>query len=149
MIGPIGGVSVLDLYAGSGALGIEALSRGAERAVFVERHRLALGSIEDNLRALSASDRATVVAAAVDRSIERVARLGPFGLVLVDPPYADVPGGSVPRLLEALRSAGAFAAGGQVVLEHATRDAPPPLSGAAIDRTRRYGDTSVTRYRVE
>jgi 16S rRNA (guanine966-N2)-methyltransferase len=82
------GARVLDLFAGSGALGIEALSRGAEHCTFVEQARPAVGVIRQNLQALDLDDRATVVATDVDRYLASSAGDGStFDLVLADPPY--------------------------------------------------------------
>ncbi len=148
MLGDVAHARVLDLYAGSGALGIEALSRGAADAVFVERNRGALGAIEANLRSLGLASRATVLPFAVERSASRLAKLGPFDLVLVDPPYADVTTGSVARALATLLEAGIVARGGRLVLEHAKRDVPPELPRATVERTRRHGETNVTIYDV-
>src|SRR5689334_18455145 len=82
------GPRVLDLYAGSGALGLEALSRGAQSAVLVESGRPALAAIRDNARALDVEGQVTVIGARVDRALAELE--GPFDLVLIDPPYADV-----------------------------------------------------------
>src|SRR2546426_3412357 len=87
----LGGATVLDLFAGSGAAGIEALSRGAIRCIFVERDAVAVKTIEQNLvRADLARERAKVVRADVLTYLGRSAGLdGPFGIVVVDPPYAE------------------------------------------------------------
>ena len=139
---------VLDLYAGSGALGIEALSRGAAQVVFVEQSRPALIELGENLRALGLLAQATVLAASVARSIERIRSLGPFALTLVDPPYEDVASGAVSKLLTRLVESGGLSKGGALVLEHATRDAPPTIAGTEFDRSRKYGDTTVSLYRL-
>jgi len=148
MLGDLTEARVLDLYAGSGALGIEALSRGAAHAVFVERNRAALIAIEKNLRALELSARATVLPFAVERSLGRLGKLGPFDLVLVDPPYADVPAGVVARTLSSLLAEGLARPDGRLLLEHARRDSAPALLGARLDRTRRHGETNVSLYDV-
>jgi len=132
------GSAVLDLFAGCGALGIEALSRGAARAVFVERAAPALRALRQNLDALGLASRAVVVPG--DACAD--APDGPFDLVLADPPYGDdleerVVEGVGPRL----------AAGGILGLEHAAgRPAPAPPSGLAVWKARRYGATAVTLY---
>jgi 16S rRNA (guanine966-N2)-methyltransferase len=140
------GARVLDLYAGSGALGLEALSRGAAHAVFVEQARPALASLETNLRSLGVESRATVLAASVERSLERIAALGPFDVALVDPPYALLGDGRAARALGALVERGVLAEAGLLVLEHASRDEPPSLPVVGVERSRRYGDTTVTAY---
>ena len=88
MRGPLDGERFLDLYAGSGALGIEALSRGASSAVFVDSYAEARATIVANLRATGLSDRAQVLGLAVEKVLEREPVGGQFDLVLVDPPYA-------------------------------------------------------------
>jgi 16S rRNA (guanine966-N2)-methyltransferase len=134
---------VLDLWAGTGALGIEALSRGAAHATFVESGRPALAALRQNLAALDLAGAVTrVVATPVARATATLD--GPFDLVFVDPPYADV--GDVPAAVAALRARGALAAGVRVVVEHASRDAAPVLDGMTARPGRSYGDTRVTIY---
>lgn len=144
ILGPVDGV-VLDLYAGSGALGLEALSRGAERAVFVESRRAALASLRENIEALGQSASATVLSCPVERAGGALAALGPFSLVLADPPYALVDGEQAPRALASL-CAGRLAAGARVVLEHASRTEAPALAGLTLAQSRRYGDTALSFY---
>ena len=140
------GESVLDLYAGSGALGLEALSRGAQRLVVVESRRPALDALRTNLTALGVEADVTVVPRPVERSAASLAPLGPFSLVVADPPYALVETGAVSRALEGLVAAGLLAPGGRLVLEHASRSEPPVLAGLSLDDSRRYGDTTVSFY---
>ena len=135
---------VLDLYAGTGALAFEALSRGASEAVLVEHAREALAAIRENTTALDLSDRVRVVARRVDRAFELLD--GPFGIVFLDPPYADV--GSKPFGDVLARAAGLVAPAGALVLEHATADAPPAIEALSLDRSRRYGDTTLSLYRT-
>ena len=141
------GAAVLDLFAGSGAGGIEALSRGAARAVFVERDGGAARVIIDNLRRTDLGARATVIrreAAAWLADPSGAAAAGPFDVVLVDPPYADTD-----ALVHALDLLGVHvAAGGVVIAKHFWRDAPPREAGLlASVRERRFGETALTFYR--
>jgi 16S rRNA (guanine(966)-N(2))-methyltransferase RsmD len=145
-LGDVDGVAVLDLYAGTGALGIEALSRGAARATFVENGRPALAALRRNLAALGLEGEARVVALPVERAVTTLAAQA-YDLVLVDPPYAAI--GAVPRVIEALAKAGALAHDGRVVVEHAARDAAPPVAGLVARPTRTYGDTALTIYDAE
>jgi len=136
--------AVLDLYAGSGALAIEALSRGAARAVLVDRERAAVDAIRRNLDATGLADRARVqrgeVAAFVRRHPPAEA---PFDLVLLDPPY-DLPHVELEGVLERLAGPGWLVSGATVVVEQRTRDAPAPLPERwAITWERGYGDTLV------
>jgi len=144
-LGPIGGARVLDLFAGTGALGIEALSRGAASAVFVESARPALGALRDNLRALDLLAVARVLALPAGRAAGAASEPArPFDLVFADPPYAAV--ATVPPIVAELAAAGALAAGARFALEHAARDPAPAVAGFAPRPTRLYGDTAVTLY---
>ena len=143
---------MLDLYAGTGALGLEALSRGAAHATFVERGKDAVLALRNNIASLDVTARARVVVGSVDRAASLLgvtlgdAGASAFDLIFADPPYADVPTGSVARALAALASAELISFGGCVVLEHAHADAPPDVTGLTRGETRRYGDTALTFY---
>ncbi|HEX5174088.1 MAG TPA: 16S rRNA (guanine(966)-N(2))-methyltransferase RsmD [Gaiellaceae bacterium] len=141
LVGPLDGARVLDLFAGSGALGIEALSRGAASAVFVEHDPEALRAIERNLDHLRLTG-ARVVRGDVLRAIAEEATAGAkYDLVLVDPPYGMLTE-IQPRLARHLPSL--LAANGLVVLETDARAEPElPLP---IRTTRKYGQTRVTLF---
>jgi 16S rRNA (guanine966-N2)-methyltransferase len=143
--GALEGARVLDLYAGTGALALEALSRGANRAVLVESSRDALAAIRANVAALGLDGRARVLACEVERALDRLSALGPFDLVLADPPWALVDSGDAPRALAA--AASVVAPEGLVVLEHAARTPAPSIAGLLGDQSRRYGDTALTFYK--
>lgn len=139
-LGPaVAGARVLDLYAGSGALGIEALSRGAARAVFVEEARGAVDVILANLALTGLEDRARVVGSTVERFLDE-ARGGPFDLVLIDPPYAE---GPPTRQLRSLAAGPLLAPGASVVVEGRGPDAGPAVDGLELASVRRYGDSSL------
>jgi len=144
MLGPITAAGVLDLFAGTGALGIEALSRGAAGAVFVERDPSALAILRENLAALSLPSQLAEVrrgdALAALRSARE--REETYDLVFIDPPY-DRAGDLGPRLTELLPPL--LAPGALVVVEQ-DRRAPLALE-LQVDRQRRYGDTSITIHR--
>ena len=147
ILGDVDGLDVLDLFAGSAALGLEALSRGAATATFVEEARPALAALEANVAALAAGDAATIVRGDARKALGRIAASGRrFGLVFLDPPYAAAERASV---LAALSGHGLLVPGAWVVVEHASRDgadpAPPPLEHR-FDRA--YGDTTLTFYRL-
>jgi len=143
----LGGAVVLDMFAGSGALGLEALSRGASRVVLVERDRGAQQSIAENITALGVADRVTVVGAdALNAGLNRAKTMGPFALLFVDPPYR-IDQAAVGRALETLGKAGAVAEGAAVAWEHGAGGAVPEPDGYAQERTYRYGDTAVTLLR--
>jgi 16S rRNA (guanine966-N2)-methyltransferase len=139
---------VLDLFAGSGAAGIEALSRGARSATFVERDRDAARVIEENLRRTHLAPRATVVRAeAIDWLVARPLGKEPWDVVIVDPPYAET--GLLARALEALGRSGVVAPAGRVAAKHSWRDAPAARIGLlASERERRFGETALTFYRA-
>lgn len=139
--GAVHGGRVVDLYAGTGALGIEALSRGADQATFVEAGRPAIAALRKNLQTLGLADRSRVVAARVERA---VAALEGFDLVLCDPPYAELACAVRALALLAPRAAGAV-----LVLEHASRDRAPAIAGFAFESSRTYGDTALSFYRGE
>ena len=143
VLGSLDGDVVLDLFAGTGALGIEALSRGAARAVFVEAAAPAVTALRENLRALALdADVARVVASRVGRAAAALRELGPFDLALVDPPYAQV--GLAARALDGLQRAGAFRGGACAVWEHAAADEPSLGDGWEAGDRRRYGDTGLS-----
>ena len=138
--GPLDGLRVLDLFAGSGALGLEALSRGAASVVAVDHGAEAVRSITANARDLAVGERVRVLRADARAALMRVA--GPFDLVFVDPPYAADLASAVLAALPPLLTR---APGALVVVEHDLR-APPdpgPAALALVDR-RRYGDTAVS-----
>ena len=138
------GARVLDLFAGTGALGIEALSRGAASAAFVERARPALACLEENLAGLGLAERARVVRGAVLPALARLAREGArFDLVLMDPPYGAP---DAAPALHALARTGLLAPAGTLVLETSRRHPPDRVPGLALADERLYGDTLVARY---
>ncbi len=147
----LGGASVLDLFAGSGAAGIEALSRGARLATFVEKDTKALATIRANLaRTHLAGDAAIVVRAEAITWLSGpdAASGGPYGVVIVDPPY-DRPALLVSALEQLGGRASLLAQDAIVVAKHFWRDQPPDRIGLlASDRARRFGDTALTFYRV-
>jgi 16S rRNA (guanine966-N2)-methyltransferase len=144
--GAVSGARVLDLYAGVGALGVEALSRGAERAVFVERNRAARSAIQENLRRIGAQDRGAVVASDVRGYLGGPER-DPFDLVLADPPYA-TSNAEVEETLEGLRGGWLASQGWRVVLFRPSRlEEPPAPPGWDLGRRLTYGDTRVAVFR--
>jgi 16S rRNA (guanine(966)-N(2))-methyltransferase RsmD len=143
---PCAGVSVLDLFAGSGSLGIEALSRGAAEAVFVEPDRAAAAAIRANLRA--AGFNGEVLALPAARAVATLRGQGRrFTGVFLDPPYDR---GWIGPTLALLDRAALVADGGWVVVEHGRGEEPAERVGALVRRdTRRYGDTRIALFAVE
>jgi 16S rRNA (guanine966-N2)-methyltransferase len=141
--GDMHGLRVLDLYAGSGAVGLEALSRGAGQVLFVEADPRAARVIRDNIAAVGLPG-SELVTDRVDRLLERGpgAGGGGYDLVVADPPYR-MPDAEVTAMLAGLASGGWLVPGAVVAVERATRSGPvgwPP--GYLPDRSRRYGDTT-------
>ncbi len=142
-LGDIGGLVVLDLFAGSGGLGIEALSRGAAAAVLVEHNRQAVALIRDNLRTAAVEAMATVVAATV-QAFCRQPLGGPFDVVFVDAPYV-IGLNDLAADLAQLVTAQALQPGARVILERDRRREEDVSSFLSHDHDRAYGDT-LLRY---
>jgi 16S rRNA (guanine966-N2)-methyltransferase len=139
--GLLAGKRVLDLYAGSGAIGLEALSRGAASVVLVESGHQAAAAIAANIAAV-AIPGAELVTDRVERFLARGPEGSRYDIVFADPPYA-VPGTEITMLLEQLAGNGWLAPGALVVIERATRDGPPDWpDGYRQDRSRRYGEAT-------
>jgi 16S rRNA (guanine966-N2)-methyltransferase len=137
----VAGARVLDLFAGTGALAIEALSRGAASAVLVEQAPQAVAVIRSNLAALGL-DRVATVRRTRAETYLRTRRDGPFDLAFLDPPYA-VGVGLLAGLLARLER-GALAPGAVVTVERPARTEPPPWPpGLVPEPPRRYGDTAL------
>jgi 16S rRNA (guanine966-N2)-methyltransferase len=150
VLADVEGNAVLDLYAGTGALGIEALSRGAARATFVENARPALQALRRNIHALDLGDVTTVLPIPVERALRTPPWVEGFDLIFLDPPYALIRGG---RFTEGLARAierglvSSLRSGGRVILEHTSEeDIAPPISGTTLEQTRVYGDTALSFY---
>jgi 16S rRNA (guanine966-N2)-methyltransferase len=145
ILGPPPDGSVLDLYAGTGALGLEALSRGARRAVFVERDHQALVVLRRNLRELGLEDRSSVVGAEVCAALRRLAARGErFSWVFLDPPYAKETEG----VLAELSGGDLLTSCAVVIVEHDRRHQPAPsVGGLFLTDRRHYGDTELSFFR--
>lgn len=146
MLGPLDGEVVLDLFAGTGALAIEALSRGAARAVLVERDRQALHTLQRNLDELGLGPaQAEVRRGEALRAIHNAqAGAETYDLVFVDPPYNHA--GELGREL-AVALPPLLAPGARVVVESDSRRGEPPELALQVQAKRRYGDTSITIHR--
>lgn len=136
----VAGARVLDLYAGSGAMGLEALSRGAAAAVFVESDEEAIRAIRRNLDKLCFTGATLLRLDAVTALAHESASGRKYDLVLADPPYAMTNYDALARYLP-----GVLAEDGLIVLESAAK-AEPQLSGLAVRSSRRYGSTRVTLF---
>lgn len=135
------GARVLDPFAGSGALGLEAISRGAAEAVLIEADRRVAAAVRDSVDSLCVRDRVRVIHADAIAEIERGRAQGPFDLVLADPPFGQ---GAGDRLLEVLVRAGALASGATVVIEgEASGEVPRGPSPLVHRRRSTYGRISL------
>lgn len=139
---PIPGARVLDLFAGTGALGLEALSRGAARVAFVDDGLAARALLRANIERARAMGATDVWRRDATRLGEN--RGAPYGLVFLDPPYGRDLGGLA---LESARAGGWISPGAVIVWEEAA--APAPVAGLAQIDQRRYGDTLVTLLRAD
>jgi 16S rRNA (guanine966-N2)-methyltransferase len=146
ILGPLDGENVVDCFAGTGALGIEALSRGARHATFVESDRAAARAIRENLERLGIADRATLLEMPVERVKARLTKAAPFDLVLADPPWKIA---SEAALAVAALMDGLLAPNARVLLGHPT-DAPvdvPESSGLSLESRRKWGGSGMSFYR--
>jgi len=141
-LGPVDGARVADLFAGSGALGLEALSRGAAACTFVESGRPALVALRANLADLAPTG-AVVVDRRLPAALDRLA--GPFDLLFLDPPYAAVD--LLTATLERLVTSPLLATGALIVVEHAARTAPTLPCGLQAEATHATGETAFTLLR--
>ena len=140
---------ILDLYAGSGAVGFEALSRGVKEGVFVEQNRLTAQLISENAVDVGASGRCQVVCARVTEWLRRAGRsAGTFDWIFVDPPYATGPrDGQLHGALDLLSDGDRLSPGGIVVAEHEWKISPNERYGVLkLSERRRYGQTAISFY---
>ncbi len=149
VLGPrIGGARVLDGYAGTGALGIEAISRGAREATFVDDDRRAQAAVADNIAHCGIADHCAIIRATVARAFDTLSvqpAFERFDIVLLDPPYAPERRSNLDLILRG--AASVLARDGVVVLEHARRVAAPEAAGDLV-RTRlvESGDSALSFY---
>ena len=140
-LGDLTGKRVLDLFAGSGALGFEALSRGADHVVFADRSPLVLATLRKNAERLGVEDAIETRRGEARAVLRRLAGGAPFELVFLDPPYA---GDELAAALAGLAAGGLLAREALVVAESDRRHPPARIAGLAAIDERRYGDTLVT-----
>ena len=143
----VAGARVLDLYAGTGALGLEALSRGARQAVFVDNDVASSRILRENIARCGYDNQCLVISQDVETFVTSPPSFGEppaFDLIFVDPPYH---GTDLTRLLERLSVSGKIAPHGTLVLEHFFKHAVPNRTGNLVQtRQSRYGDTMLTFY---
>lgn len=141
ILGPVQALRVLDVFAGTGALGIEALSRGAGSLVAIDRAQRSVTAISRNLKELGLEEQSQVVRGDARQVLPRLAAKGQvFDLVFVDPPYDAQLAGPI---LDDLATSGLLAGDARVVVERAKRHPLPPVPSLECDDERTYGDTVV------
>jgi 16S rRNA (guanine966-N2)-methyltransferase len=146
--GALEGARVLDVFAGSGALGLEALSRGAASVLFIERSRSVASALAANIAALGVQARARIVQRDAESALRGLATTREqerFDLCFVDPPYAS---DLAAPALRALIASGALSERAVLVAESDRRHAPGPQEGALLALERRYGDTLISLYGI-
>lgn len=138
----------LDLFAGSGALGIEALSRGAEHVVFVESDPNAVRTIGDNLAKTRLSEKGEIIRADFRLAVRKLQKRGEkFDLVFIDPPYQ---GGLLEDVAGVLTKHCITSPEAIIVIEHFKKTEPPPsISGIPLARTRNYGQTALSYFQCD
>lgn len=135
------GARLLDVFAGTGAVGLEGLSRGAARAVFVEADRRAAALIAENAARCAVRDRCVIIRDTAERALQKPIAGDPFDVIILDPPY------EFERVAAVLAAAPPhLAPGGVVVLEHARRHAVAAVAGLRSMRTVRSGDSALTLF---
>jgi 16S rRNA (guanine966-N2)-methyltransferase len=139
----LAGARFADLYAGSGAVGLEAVSRGAAHVLLVESDPRAARVVRENLAALRATPVARLVTGKVAQVLAAGPEGGPYDVVFADPPYA-VPDEEIAATLVALVDNGGLASDAVVVVERSTRTGPvPSVEGVIVEHSRRYGETTL------
>lgn len=140
--GAVQGATVLDAFAGTGALGLEALSRGAVQAVFVERDHIAQKILAKNITSLGVENQAALVRTSVHNWLE-TNKASQFDIIFADPPYHDPQFSTVSELFGLLKPEGLM------VLSHPGRGEEPTKAGVVVVDNRSYGNAFLTFYRRE
>lgn len=138
--GVIEGARVLDVFAGSGAVGLEALSRGAASAVFVERERVAQKVLAENIQSLGAQEQSIVINTTLANWLESMSATEEFDLIFADPPYHHPQFSTIKRLFGLLKP------GGTMVLSHPGIGEVPIQNGIVVVDNRSYGGAHLTRF---
>ena len=142
VVGDVEDMKVLDAFAGTGALGFEALSRGAGHATFIERDRVAQKVLQQNIQTLGVEGQAKIIRASV-AAWDETAEGEKFDLIFADPPYHDVQFSTVTRLFDHLKP------NGLMILSLPGRESAPTVNGVVVVDNRSYGDAALAFYRKE
>lgn len=140
IIGPVSGLKVLDAYAGSGAVGLEALSRGAAEVTLIEQARAALQSIKTNQTVLQIGSELIVIGSSVERAIPKLEG-SEFDVIVADPPYGQIEAMVLDQLGQLLASSGTL------IASHSSRIPAPTLESMERLDTRLYGDSALSFYK--
>ena len=142
IVGDLTGKNILDAFAGSGAMGFEALSRGARQVTFVERDKVAQRVISENITTLSVDEQTKLIKTSVAQWDE-TAEKELFDIIFADPPYHDTQISTVTRLVKYLKP------NGLMVLSYPGRESVPTVNGVVVVDNRSYGDAALAFYRLE
>mgnify|MGYP003439633048 FL=1 len=142
ILGDIEGDVALDAFAGTGALGLEALSRGAARVVFIEKDRAAQNVIQENIEKLGVDIQSQLIRTSVSAWSETTENQA-FDLIFADPPYHDMQLSTVSKLVNYLKPKGLM------ILSHSGRESAPTVNGVVVVDNRSYGDAALAFYRLE
>ena len=134
------GARVLDAFAGSGAIGLEALSRGAESVVFVERNRVAQRVIAENIGSLGVDEKSIVIKTTISNWLETADVTGEFDIIFADPPYHN------PQFSTASRLMGLLKPGGTMILSHPGIGEVPIQDKTVVVDSRSYGEAHLTKF---
>lgn len=147
ILGPLDDANVIDVYAGTGAMGIEALSRGARHATFIESDKNAARAIRLNLEKLGVMNQATLVETPVEKSAARLEKRAPFDLVMADPPW-DIASEAALVVAELVRPM--LAPGARVLLGHRTSEPVelPESTGFVLADRRKWGGSGMSFYEI-
>lgn len=140
ILGVVDGMTVLDAFAGTGAVGLEALSRGAKHVTFIEKDRIAQKVLMNNVKLLNVDKNTTIIKASV-ASWDETALEEKFDLIFADPPYNDLQLSTVERLAKYLKPKGLM------ILSHPGRESVPTVNGVVVVDNRSYGDAALAFYR--
>ena len=140
-LGDLSGKYVLDAFAGTGAVGLEAVSRGAKHATFIERDRTAQNIIVENITVLGVEKQSEVVKTSVSNWLN-TAIIPQFDLIFADPPYHDLQLSTVSRLAPYLKP------NGLMILSHPGRESAPTVNGVVVVDKRSYGDAALAFYQL-
>ena len=141
ILGDLTGKTVLDAFAGSGALGLESLSRGAKKVTFIERDKAAQNIIVENITILNVQDQAHLVKSSV-AAWDETAKDDYYDIILADPPYHNLQLSTVSRLVKHLKP------NGLMVLSYPGRESASTVNGVVVVDNRSYGDAALAFYRL-